>query len=641
MRRCCSGIGGYWGILVLPGMVFIALSLYGAYATDTTIINYTGKTEPYGPGNVDRTEQPSYTVESSSDADLEDVYTTKQPESGPELVVEFGDENSTFIESTSPPDHAVSKATLEASPETRTFSRTFDMPLCTCDITPGVCDLNCCCDITDCDLTDGPESVFTHCTPGSKRLPDWQCVSDSLLFRSNVPSSAEIQTDGQTRQFCVRTDNSRSNYFWTPPVEASESVRSSPSFTPRTLSQPSSSKQYKVGDLLLSFFPSSSAVSTFSQPAPSGVNGLCVDASPAGFLLNTTLTCARPLTPTSCLNDPSLRATTYYSSFKILRIPSAESANQTDMQIPVLPVSKWEDPVVDGEFCRNVVMEVSSVFVYTPAGEISSVSVEFSLSNVSLSGSTLRQTHRAEFRAAPSPSPPPPSPPLQSGLVWGSPVMCRFNGRAQPISVLSGSVNGVCSGDSRTPILFRENLLTGCQLSSVFQNCSQFRSELYRILRGVTTPQDIAMVRNARPGEDSDWTRVIQEDCPTPDQAAESCVSGCLVPISLSFRFLWAQRGLLTHPQGQILGAKSSMRCTLLQCSARPVTLTTEVSFVDTTVYPESPRGQPKPDWKLPFDFFYPIRAAVSQADRQGAAWSCLCLTIVTSLNLLWMELTL
>ncbi|MGH0135218.1 UNVERIFIED_CONTAM: hypothetical protein FKN15_061007 [Acipenser sinensis] len=43
-------------------------------------------------------------------------------------------------------------------------------------------------------------------------------------------------------------------------------------------------------------------------------------------------------------------------------------------------------------------MEVSSVFVYTPAGEISSVSVEFSLSNVSLSGSTLRQTHRAEFR---------------------------------------------------------------------------------------------------------------------------------------------------------------------------------------------------------------------------------------------------
>ncbi|MGH0167107.1 UNVERIFIED_CONTAM: hypothetical protein FKN15_051434 [Acipenser sinensis] len=169
MRRCCSGIGGYWEILVLPGMVFIALSLYGAYATDTTVISYTGKTEPYGPGNVDRTEQPSYTVESSSDADLEDVYTTKQPESGPELLVEFGDENSTFIESTSPPDHAVSKATLQASPETRTFSRTFDMPLCTCDITPGVCDLNCCCDITDCDLTDGPESVFTHCTPGSKR----------------------------------------------------------------------------------------------------------------------------------------------------------------------------------------------------------------------------------------------------------------------------------------------------------------------------------------------------------------------------------------------------------------------------------------------------------------------------------------
>ncbi|XP_041095431.1 tectonic-3-like [Polyodon spathula] len=633
MPHCCSCIGRYWEMLVFTGMVLLALSLDGASATDSTAISYTGSTEPYGPGNMGRTEQPASTVQSASDAGLEDV--SKQPESGPEVLMEFGDESPTSSESTPSPDKAVSKATPETSPGTRTFSRAYDMPLCTCDITPGVCDLNCCCDITDCDLTDGPESVFTHCTPGSKRLPDWQCFSDSLLFRSNAPSSAEIQTDGQTRRFCVRTDNSRSNYFWTPPVEPSELVRSPPSFTPRTLSQPSSSKQYKAGDLLLSFFPSSSAVGSFSQPAPSGVNGLCVDANPAGFLLNTTLTCTRLLTPTSCASDPSLRATTYHS-FRILRIPSAESANQTDMQIPVHPVSKWEDPVVDGEFCKNVVMEVSSVFVHTSAGEISNVSVELSLSNVSLSESTLRQTHRTQFRAASSPSPPPPSTPLQSGLVWGSPVMGRFNGRAQPISTLSGSVNGLCSGDSRTPILFRENLLTGCQLSSVFQNCSQFRSELYGILRGVATPQDIAMVRNARPGEDSDWTRVIQEDCPAPAQAVESCVSGCLVPVSLSLRFLWAQRGLLTHPQGQILGAKSSMRCTLLQCSASPVTLTTEVSFVDTTVYPASPRGQPQPDWKLPFDFFYPIRAAVSQADRQGAAWSCLCISIVTSLNLLW-----
>lgn len=34
------------------------------------------------------------------------------------------------------------------------------------------------------------------------------------------------------------------------------------------------------------------------------------------------------------------------------------------------------------------------------------------------------------------------------------------------------------------------------------------------------------------------------------------------------------------------------------------MSLTTDVTFVDTTVYPEPPRGRPQPKWKFPFGFF-------------------------------------
>lgn len=51
-----------------------------------------------------------------------------------------------------------------------------------------------------------------------------------------------------------------------------------------------------------------------------------------------------------------------------------------------------------------------------------------------------------------------------------------------------------------------------------------------------------------------------------------------------------------------ILRTLSSFYC---QCSTPPFfTVTTEVTFVDTTVYPDAPRGAPQPQWKFPFGFF-------------------------------------
>ncbi|TSL75246.1 Tectonic-3 [Bagarius yarrelli] len=85
----------------------------------------------------------------------------------------------------------------------------------------------------------------------------------------------------------------------------------------------------------------------------------------------------------------------------------------------------------------------------------------------------------------------------------------------------------------------------------------------------------------------------------------ELCKTGCLVPVSLSVRFLWAQRGLLALPQNHILGVKYVFSCQILKCPiVSPLPLTTEVIFSETTVYPEPPRAKPQPEWKFPFGFF-------------------------------------
>lgn len=68
------------------------------------------------------------------------------------------------------------------------------------------------------------------------------------------------------------------------------------------------------------------------------------------------------------------------------------------------------------------------------------------------------------------------------------------------------------------------------------------------------------------------------------------------------------------------------------------VFLTTLVNFVDITQKPEPPRGQPRVDWKLPFDFFFPFKVAFSRGvDSQKGSVSLsliLCLLLLGVLNL-------
>lgn len=62
-----------------------------------------------------------------------------------------------------------------------------------------------------------------------------------------------------------------------------------------------------------------------------------------------------------------------------------------------------------------------------------------------------------------------------------------------------------------------------------------------------------------------------------------------------------------------VLSAGLSWTSFLQDSEVTEMALKTIVTFVDITQKPEPPRGQPRIDWKLPFDFFFPFKVAFSK----------------------------
>ena len=78
-----------------------------------------------------------------------------------------------------------------------TIRRCIQVAFCTCDLTSGQCDVNCCCDV-DCSVSD--RQMFTACDEVSlsEATESPACVDPSQLFRHN--SEYEV---GLERLCCV------------------------------------------------------------------------------------------------------------------------------------------------------------------------------------------------------------------------------------------------------------------------------------------------------------------------------------------------------------------------------------------------------------------------------------------------------
>ncbi|EOB01278.1 Tectonic-3, partial [Anas platyrhynchos] len=388
------------------------------------------------------------------------------------------------------------------------------------------------------------------------------------------------------------------NYFQQPqPIKESDFLEFSEkygrlSFLAVSQVQPSFSAFYRAGDPILIYFDSSSTLSMLRQPVKMGVSGLCVDGNPAGFLESKSTSCTRIFTnlSKSCITDPALDAASYYRDFTVLKVP------------------------IDGTLVES--MKVTYEIEFNGTHGIQSVSVRFKVTNISgNSGVSLQQHFTLHFWVS-APIHPELLPSLtpshtlprsgNPGFIIGAPLLIANTGATQHVSFLLSEGDGSCSQFLRHTVQFGKNMRTGCKLSlpqTEESNCSYIQMKLYEALQGMNTAEDLAITSSAHSTQVEERTTILIQNCSVQ---AMNCTSCCMVPVTLNIQILWTKVGLLSNPQAQILSARYSYQCHLLKLlDVSLVPLTTVVTFADMTEWPEPPHGQPKIQWKLPFDFFF------------------------------------
>nr|XP_010587393.1 tectonic-3 [Loxodonta africana] len=527
-------------------------------------------------------------------------------------------------------------AVTPSVPGNRTMDLFPVLPVCVCDLTPGACDINCCCD-RDCYLLH-PRTVFSFCLPGSVRSSSWVCVDNSLIFRSNSPFPTRVFTDSNgIRQFCVHVNNSELNYFQklqkvdTINFQALAAEFGGFHFI-STFQIQSPPPFYRAGDPILTYFSKWSIVSLLRQPAGVGAGGLCAESNPAGFLDSKSTTCTRFFKnlASSCISDPALDAASYYN-FTVLKVPRGMTDLQ-NMKVPVTLVSQAASPLLAGNTCQNVVSQVMYEIETNGTFGIQRVSVSFQQTNLTIEpDASLQQRFVTRFRAfeqntaASRPGPRSGNP----GYIVGKPLLALTGDVSYSMTLLQSQGDGTCS-EKRHKVQFGVNAISGCKLRLREVDYSHLPQEIYQTLHGKPRPEHVAVFGNADPAHKGQWTRILSRNCSVLAMNYTSC---CFIPVSLEIQVLWAYIGLQSNPQAHVSGVRFVYQCQFVQASQLQtgVSLTTLVTFVDITQKPESPRGQPRVDWKLPFDFFFPFKVAFSSGidSQKGSVFPILTMCLL------------
>ncbi|XP_059805350.1 tectonic-3-like isoform X5 [Hypanus sabinus] len=282
------------------------------------------------------------------------------------------------------------------------------VPICICDLTPGMCELNCCCD-RDCSTTD--VRAFSSCLPGSEPVISRVCIKNSVVFISNNPLPTVLDQSGLDVLFCVIVNNPKANYFVSPrsvtresfPLLASQYGGNSfviPSqlsvFEGKDKSLNEFENFYKVGQQILTYFPQAHALGVFMQPTALA-GGQCTDRNPAGFLQSRSSMCSRSLQDlrTSCNRLRALNAAEYYKYFVLLQTPNTTIMREVMIQPQggqVVP-----SPTLLNDLCVNVISEVTYMIRSRGREGIVEANVSFTFTNLPLTATSIQQTYRVFF----------------------------------------------------------------------------------------------------------------------------------------------------------------------------------------------------------------------------------------------------
>nr|XP_033812222.1 tectonic-1 isoform X2 [Geotrypetes seraphini] len=446
--------------------------------------------------------------------------------------------------------------------------------LCVCNLLVAQCDVNCCCD-PDCSTEDF--SVFSTCSIPLVRGPSELCNQEVAIYALNftaVPPQRVFSLVNQVNPniFCIYSINYRPGLSFISPVVPTESnfndlvkefSGNSFSTVPSASAGASNPARYEYGA------PIQTKGSFLRFPVPF-ITSQCADNNPAGFLVNQTATCSRSVNVENC-NIPAL-SMSFYASVPILQVPNSNNMINITVQdlYGIFDLNSNGVPNVS-QVCRNVVLEVSYLILYSDAGEITNACVSFVLGPINTTTVQIEQKFQIHFiqqnrtPIAVSGNP---------GYVVGLPLVAGFQSFASGIirstnrygqfTILKSYSNQDCLviEGNRTPVIFGYNMVSGCKLQySLNSTCFVVAEAIKNVLMGQNFPEYVASFGNSKPQIVLDW-----------------------VPITLL--------NTTTGKAG----------------TAQTVQVLSSVTFIDGSA-PAQPgyKAQPTIDAKLPFDFFYPF----------------------------------
>nr|XP_030716180.1 tectonic-1 isoform X4 [Globicephala melas] len=499
---------------------------------------------------------------------------------------------STFRPAVSPRPHETPRAPRPSS-DPRPTPVTDVAALCVCDLSPALCDVNCCCD-PDCSSVDF--SVFSACSipvvMGDSQFCSQKAAIYSLNFTADPPQRVfKLVNQINPSIFCIHITNYKPALSFINPEVPDESnfdklMKTSDGFSTNAESDVSlttkpdapNTAKYEYGVHL----QTSHSFLRFPSPLTSS---LCTDNNPAAFLVNQAVKCTRRINLEQCTEIETL-SLAYYSSPKILRVPGSGT-------------------------------KVKYILTYTNAGEIIKADVFVLLGAVSSAMVPFQQKFEIYFiQQNTKPVPLSGNPgyvvglPLAAGFQpqKGSGIMQTTNRYGQ-LTLLRSTAEQDCLAIAgiRTPVLFGYNMQSGCKLRLTKAiACRLVAQKVESLLKGQGFPDYVAPFGNSQAQDVLDWVPVhfITQTSHMKDS--------CQLPVALAIEVKWTKYGSLLNPQAKIVNVTANLISSSFpetnSGNKRTILISTAVTFVDVSAPAEAGfRARPTINARLPFNFFFPF----------------------------------
>uniref|UniRef100_F6PTF9 Tectonic domain-containing protein n=1 Tax=Ciona intestinalis TaxID=7719 RepID=F6PTF9_CIOIN len=524
---------------------------------------------------------------------------------------------------------------------------------CTCDLTGGVCEVNCCCDV---DCTSADIATFSRCIDTSYVLNNQKCVVDQVVFVNSISSTVQTHQNGL---FCIETDNfaERNNYI-NPLCATSNTCFNfyTPTFTYETSATAttlSTTAYYTSGDTIDTIY-TGNVTGLFKIPVPS-VSNLCQESSPVEYLINQRGSCVQSIIDLSieCTTNPSLSASSYFAGFKIAPTRSAfllainssifDDPSLLDINETCIGVTSncSSLPSYDTGLlqCLNAVTSAQYSFTVNGTGGITAVDVTITLANLASTSLPLAQDFGVSFASLTTSSTVTTARSGNPGYIVGKPVISALYEAVNQTVSMSSDPNvgftlvqpdstGLCSNVARTPILFGQDLSTGCRITYTSSTpCDDIQQLALRVLNRATFTTNSNLYVAAFGNSDiqsliqdittQDWV-LVQETA--PGALTGTVANGCNgILLGAHYQILYANAGSISNPQAKIIGVRYSYDtsqtltfvCLSPNCDTRTqsIEIKNSVTFLDvsetpTTIFKQRPTIQAK----LPNDFFFPFK---------------------------------